>query len=319
MGQQSDHISYVLITPACNEDKFIENTIESVVKQTVLPSKWVIVNDGSTDTTASIAARYVEKYDWMELINLPPRKGRNFAAKVLAFKAGQERLKGVEYEVIGNLDADVTLDEDHFEFLMSKFREDCHLGVAGTIFRQHGYSSETDSFEGQNYVSGQCQMFRRQCFEDIGGYFPSKVGGIDWIAVTTARMMGWKTRSFREKSFFHNRPLGTADRGGLASAFMYGKKDYYLGGHPVWELFRCAFRMTRRPYLLGGITIFGGYMVALLSHAERPVSDTLMKFHRKEQMKKLEKILVSVCTFKRIDSFELMPIEKSARPAAPPK
>jgi hypothetical protein len=319
MGQQSDHISYVLITPACNEDKFIENTIQSVVKQTVLPSKWVIVNDGSTDTTASIAARYVEKYDWMELVNLPPRKGRNFAAKVLAFKVGQERLKGVEYEVIGNLDADVTLDEDHFEFLMGKFREDAHLGVAGTVFREHAYNSETDSFEGQSYVSGQCQMFRRQCFEDIGGYFPSKVGGIDWIAVTTARMMGWKTRSFREKSFFHNRPLGTADRGGLASAFMYGKKDYYLGGHPVWELFRCAFRMTRRPYLLGGITIFGGYMVALLSHAERPVSDTLMKFHRKEQMKKLEKILVSVCTFKRIDSFELMPIEKSARPAAPPK
>ena len=319
METQPDHLPYVLITPACNEDKFIENTIQSVVKQTVLPSKWVIVNDGSTDTTASIAARYVEKYDWMELVNLPARQGRNFAAKVLAFKAGQDRLKGVEYEVIGNLDADVTLDADHFEFLMSKFREDCHLGVAGTVFRQHGYSSETDSFEGQNYVSGQCQMFRRQCFEDIGGYFPSKVGGIDWIAVTTARMAGWKTRSFREKSFFHNRALGTADRGVLASAFMYGKKDYYLGGHPVWELFRCAYRMMKKPYLLGGTAIFSGYLVALLSHAERPVSDTLMKFHRREQMQKLKNILVSVCTFKRIDSFELMPIEKSARPAASPK
>jgi hypothetical protein len=252
----------------------------------------------------------------MELVNLPARKGRSFAAKVQAFKAGQERMQGIEYEVIGNLDADVTLDEDHFEFLMGKFREDSHLGVAGTIFREPGYNSETDSFEGQNYVSGQCQMFRRRCFEEIGGYFPSRVGGIDWIAVTTARMIGWKTRSFRERFFYHHRILGTADRGVLASNFMYGKKDYYLGGHPVWQLFRCAYRMAKRPYLLGGIALFAGYIAASLGSTERPISDELMKFHRKEQIVKLKAIFVSLCKFKRINSFELMPIEQPSRPVA---
>jgi biofilm PGA synthesis N-glycosyltransferase PgaC len=284
--QSLDRVTYVLITPAHNEAEFIDDTIQSVIRQTALPSKWVIVNDGSTDDTASIVGRYAGTYEWMELVNLPAREGRSFAAKAQAFKVGEERLKGLEYEVIGNLDADVTLDDDHFEFLMGKFKEDNHLGVAGTIFRGPGYSSDTDSFEGPNYVSGQCQMFRRQCYEEIGGYFPSRVGGIDWIAVTTARMIGWKTRSFREKSFFHNRILGTADRGDLAARFMYGKQDYYLGGHPIWQLFRCLYQTAKRPYLLGGIALLGGYLTAALDRTERPVSDELMRFHRKEQMAK---------------------------------
>jgi glycosyltransferase involved in cell wall biosynthesis len=310
---------YVLITPACNEEKFIETTIQTVVKQTILPVKWVIVNDGSKDATASIVERYVAKHDWMELVNMPPRKGRNFAAKVHAFRAGQERLKGIPYDVIANLDADVSLDEDHFEFLLGKFESNPHLGVAGTIFREEGYSSDSDSFEGQNYVSGQVQVFRRECFEEIGGYFPSKNGGIDWIAVTTARMIGWTTRSYREKSFFHHRTLGTADRGLLGSSYAYGRKDYYLGGHPVWEVFRSAYRMTKKPYVLSGVALFLGYAGAFIKHEERPVTNELMKFHRKEQIAKLKTILSSVLKLKRLDSFELVPVKPSSRPVAPQK
>jgi glycosyltransferase involved in cell wall biosynthesis len=304
----SDHpIPYVLITPARNEATFIETTIQSMIKQTSLPAKWVIVNDGSTDATSSIVRRHLADHQWMELIDLPVRRERNFAAKVYAFNAGQERVKGIEYEVIGNLDADVSLDEDHFKFLQNEFRKDPRLGVAGTIFKEEGYSSETDSFEGQNHVSGQCQLFRRQCFEEIGGYRPNKAGGIDWMAVTTARMMGWKTRSFREKFFFHHRTLGTAERGRLASSFSYGEKDYYLGGHPVWELFRVAYRITKRPYLLDGVALGSGYLWALLSRQKRPVSDELMRFHRKEQMQKLRAIFGSLARSRRIDSFEVKP------------
>lgn len=320
MVDHKSPVQYVLITPACNEENLIEFSLKSVVKQTVLPVKWVIVNDGSTDATASIVEGYVHKYDWIELVNLPKKKGRNFAAKVHAFNAGRERLKGLDYDVIGNLDSDVTLDEGHFEFLMSKFREDLSLGVAGTIFVEgDGYSSGADSFEGQNYVSGQCQMFRRECFDEIGGYFPSKNGGIDWIAVMTARMIGWKTRSFREKSFFHHRLLGTADRGVVGSNYAYGRKDYYLGGHPLWELFRSAYRLAKKPYVLAGVALFLGYVGAYIKHEERPVSKKLMEFHRKEQMRRLKKILVSFCTFQRIDRFELMPIEQPTRSVAPQK
>jgi len=300
-------IPYVLITPARNEERFIEKLIESVIHQTVLPEKWVIVNDGSTDATASIVSRYVEKYDWMELLNLSPRRDRSFAAKVHAFNAGFARVKNLEFEVVGNLDSDLSFEADYLEFLLNKFREDASLGVAGTIFREEGYSSATDSFEGQNHVAGGCQLFRRRCFERIGGYLPNKAGGIDWIAVTTARMMGWTTRSFREKYFFHYRSLGTAERSLLASTFSYGEKDYYLGGHPLWELFRAAYRTTKKPYVVGGLVLYSGYLSAFLRRMDRPVSDELMRFHRKEQMRKLRAILKSLITFKKVDSFEVKP------------
>src|ERR1700733_13726837 len=234
----SELLPYVLITPARNEETYIETTIQSVIKQTVLPAKWVIINDGSTDATSTIVRRYLAEHPWIELVDLPVRRERNFAAKVYAFNTGQEIVKDLKYDIIGNLDADVTLENDQFEFLQNEFRKDPRLGVAGTIFKEEGgYSSETDSFEGETHVSGQCQIFRRECFEEIGGYRPNKAGGIDWMAVTTARMMGWKTRSFRERSFFHHRTLGTAERGRLASSFSYGEKDYYLGGAPVGGVF----------------------------------------------------------------------------------
>lgn len=297
---------YVLITPARNEEAFIEKTLESVIKQTVLPERWVIVNDGSTDATAAKIRPYLADHPWITLVDLPVRRDRHFAAKVYAFNAGEEQVKDLNYDMIGNLDADVSLDEDHFEFLMNEFIKDPKLGVAGTVFREHGYNSETDSFEGETHVSGQCQMFRRLCFEEIGGYKPNKAGGIDWMAVTTARMKGWKTRSFREKSFFHHRRLGTAERGRLASSFSYGEKDYYLGGHPVWEFFRVVYRMTKPPYVVDGAALGLGYVWAFISRQQRPVSPELMRFHRKEQMQKLRAIFASLFRLKRVSSFQTM-------------
>ncbi len=307
MNQRRTNLSYVLITAARNEEAFIAETLESVVRQTVLPLKWVIVDDGSTDKTAEIVSRYLSRHPWIELVQRPPRLDRSFAGKVHAFNEGFERVRGIQYEIIGNLDADISFDKDHFEFLLQKFSTTPKLGVAGTIFREDGYSSETDSFEGSRHVAGQCQLFRKQCWEQVGGYIPHRAGGVDWMAVTTARMMGWETRSFREKSFFHYRHLGTAERSVLSSLFSYGEKDYYLGGHPVWELFRVAYRTTRQPYILGGVAIGAGYCWALLRRTPRPVSRDLMAFHRKEQMTKLMAILKSVLTFKRVDNFKVLP------------
>jgi biofilm PGA synthesis N-glycosyltransferase PgaC len=313
MGSEANPLQYVLITPSRNEARLIENTLKSVVAQTVRPLKWVVVNDGSTDATAEIVRTYAERYPWIELVDRPIRKERHFAAKVEAFNSGQERVKQLPYDIIGNLDADVSLEPDHFEFLLSKFSQDDRLGVAGTVFTEpDGYNSATDSFEGQTYVSGQCQIFRRKCFEEIGGYVPSKAGGIDWMAVTTARMIGWNTRSFREKSFLHHRVLGTAERGIVASNYAYGKKDYILGGHPLWQIFRCLYRSAKRPYIVGGGALLAGYTAAFLSGMERPVSPELMRFHRAEQMRKLKAILSSLRRFKKVNNFELLPAETNS-------
>jgi len=297
----------VLITPARNEEALIEKTIESVIKQTVLPFRWVIVDDGSTDRTAEIVKRYLVDYPWIELLRRPQRQERTFAAKVRAFNAGYESIKNLNYEIVGNLDADVSFENDYLEFLLQRFSEDAELGVSGTVFREDGYSSERHSFEGHEHVAGGCQLFRRRCFEEIGGFVPNKAGGVDWIAVTSARMKGWKTRSFREKYFFHHRKLGTAERSVLSSYFSYGEKDYYLGGHPVWEMFRVAYRLIQPPYISSGLALASGYGWAFISRTVRPVSEELMAFHRKEQLVKLKVILKSVLTFKTVDSFEVLP------------
>lgn len=299
--------SYVLITPARNEEAFIEKTIESVISQTALPAKWVIVDDGSTDRTPEIVGRYLAQHPWIEMVQMPQRRDRSFSAKVQAFEAGRETVNGLDYEIIGNLDADISFDKDYLEFLLNRFSQDSDLGVAGTIFREEGYSSENDSFEGQNHVAGGCQLFRAQCFEEIGGFIPTGAGGVDWIAVTTARMRGWKTRSFREKWFFHHRHLGMAERNPLAAIFSYGQKDYYLGGHPLWELFRIAYRLTKRPYIVGGLALAAGYGWAVLRRKRRPISNELMAFHRGEQMRKLSAVLKALLTFRRIDSFKVLP------------
>jgi glycosyltransferase involved in cell wall biosynthesis len=308
MEQTRRQLSYVLVTPARNEAAFIERTLESVVRQTVLPLRWVIVNDGSTDATGSIVRSYAERYPFIELVERPQRKERDFAAKVHSFNAGYERVKDLTFDVVGNLDGDVSFEADHIEFLLKQFAADPLLGVAGTPFKEEGYSSDQHSFEGHAHVAGQVQLFRRQCFEEIGGYVPNKAGGIDWMAVTTARMRGWTTRSFRDRSFFHHRHLGTAERGRLASAFSYGEKDYYLGGSPIWEVFRVGFQMvSNKPYVLKGLCIGLGFAWATVRRTPRPVSEELMRFHRAEQLTKLKAILRSLVTFRRVDSFEVLP------------
>ncbi len=299
----------ILVTPARNEAAFIEKTIQSMVSQTVHPTRWVIVNDGSTDDTGKIARRYATAHDWIDVIDMPEHRDRSFAAKAQCFAAGYTRVKTIDHDIVGNVDADISFEKDHLAFLLQRFAEDPGLGVAGTIFKEaNGYSSETDSYEGHTHVSGQFQLFRRQCFEDVRGYVPNKAGGIDWMAVITARMKGWKTRSFREKCFFHHRSLGTADRNGLSARFTYGERDYYIGGHPVWELFRVAYQMTKRPYVVGGLSIGLGYAWGALRRTKRPVSDDFVRFHRGEQMQKLAVILKSLLRLKRIDKFQVIPV-----------
>ncbi len=291
---------YVLITPARNEEAFIETTIRSVISQTLPPQKWVIVSDGSTDATDEIVKKYTRDYQWIDLIRMPEHGDRQFAAKVNCFNAGYEKVKNIEYDVIGNLDADVSFEKDYFEFLIDRFAESSKLGVAGTPYIENNYNSASDSFEGRNHINGGVQLFRRQCFEEIGGYMPHKSGSIDWIATMTARMKGWQTRSFQEKYFYHHRASGTADSNILAAAFRYGRKDYSMGGHPLWQVFRMLYRMTKRPLLLGGIALMLGYVTAFAVRMPRPISPELIKFHRQEQLTKLVYIMRDMLNFKKI-------------------
>ncbi len=290
-------LGYVLITPARNEEAFIGDTIRAVAAQTVRPAHWIIVSDGSTDSTDEIVATHAAEHDWIELVRMPDRRDRQFAAKANAFNAGYEKLKHLDFDIIGNLDADITFGPDYFAFLVDRFVQDPRLGVVGTPFVEDAEKPDQHSYahDGANldHVSGACQLFRRACFEAVGGYVPIKGGAIDWVAVTTARMRGWKTRTFLEKVCYHHRKIGTAEQSPLMARFHYGRKAYYVGGHPAWELLRGIFQMRLHPFVVGGLSFIAGYTFAAITRMPRPVSAELMAFHRNEQMARLKRLFRS--------------------------
>ena len=282
----ASRLTYVLITPARNEAAFIELTIKSVVAQTVRPLKWVIVSDGSTDGMDDIVKKYSAERPWIELVRMPERSERHFAGKVNAFNAGREKVAGLNYDVIGNLDADVSFDAGYFDFLLAKFADYPGLGVAGTPFRE-GSLQYDYRFTSIEHVSGQIQLFRRECFEAIGGYMPIKTGGIDLVAVITARMKGWQTRTFLEKSYQHHRKMSSAKHSTLGIAFDGGRTDYTHGCDPIWEIFRSIYQMARPPFVLGGVFGLAGFFWAAVSRSEKVVSPDFVQFRKVEQMRRL--------------------------------
>lgn len=292
---------YVLITPARNEAQFIELTLKSVTEQTVRPEKWVVVSDGSTDKTDDIVASYAAQHAWIELVRMPERLERSFAGKVYAFNAGLSRVKDLQYEIIGSLDADISFDEDYLAFLLARLSEDRKLGVIGTPFKEESSPIYDYRFVNIEHVSGACQMFRRECFEEIGGYLPVKGGCIDHIAVLSARMKGWKTRTFTEKICLHHRLMGSAQSNVLLARFKNGAKDYAIGNHPLWELFRTGYQMGKKPFIIGGAMVGLGYLSSAIRRVKRPVSRELMTFQRHEQMFRLRRIFTGNSPGRRPD------------------
>jgi len=280
-------LQYLLVTPAKNEEAFIELTIRSVVDQTVRPVRWLVVSDGSTDSTNEIVSRAAQQYDWIELFKMPERTTRDFGGKAHCFNTGYARIAHLPHQVIASLDADITFERDYFEFLLDKLANDPSLGIVGTPFSENGRTYDY-RFSSTDHVSGACQVFRRECFASIGGYVPARGGGIDVIAVLTARLRGWHTRTFTEKISHHHRPMGSANhRRKLITSFRFGQKSYRLGYHPVWQLFRTFYQMTRKPYVIGACADTLGYFWAMLCRVERPISIELVQFQQRDQMKRL--------------------------------
>jgi glycosyltransferase involved in cell wall biosynthesis len=282
-----ESMKYVLVTTARNEEAYIEQTLRSVVNQSFLPEKWVIVSDGSTDRTEEIVKKYLSANPWIELLVRPQRTDRSFSGKAHAFNEGCKLLEDVDYDIIGNLDADISFEPDYMKCLIEKFERDPELGVGGTDYVEGEFHSFRDSYISENHVNGQIQMFRKNCFDEIGGYLPIPYGGIDWVAVTTARMKGYRTRSFQDRVYNHLRKMGTEGTSVLGARFHYGKKDYFLGGHPLWQIFRSVFQMTKKPYATGGIALLAGYGWAWIT-IKKQVPKDLEQFHRVEQMNRLK-------------------------------
>lgn len=283
---------YILITPAHNEELFIEKTIESVIRQTIRPLKWIIVDDGSADNTLNIANTYSQKHNFIEVLTLEKQKIRTFSSKVRAFNHGFENVRNTDYDFIGNLDADVSFEPDYYERILNEFEKNPKLGIAGG----DRYDLVNGKFEkvirSSNSVSGAVQLFRRKCFDDIKGYRPLDYGGIDAVAESMARFEGWEVRTFSEIIFYHHRRTGTAERHILKAYFRNGIKEYLIGYHPLFEFFRVIKKIKTKPVLIGSAVWLAGYLWASINIFRRIVPKEFVKKLRKEQLGRLKSAFI---------------------------
>ena len=294
--------SYVLITSAYNEEKYITATIDSILKQNIIPDKWIIVSDGSTDSTDQIIQKYSFRHSFIKYIRLEKEKQRvGFASKVHALNIAVKLIGGTSYEFLGNLDADITFESNnYFQKLIDRFHVDPKLGISGgTVFEFDGYKYKKRSINNIDSVAGAIQFFRKKCLEDIGGFLPIDVGGEDWIAEITARLKGWKVSSDPELIVYHHKK-GNEVRGGVKEGIREGKMDYLVGSHPLFEILKCAKRIKQKPYFVRAVIRVITYYFLTIIGRERFVSKEIMEQLRKEQKVRmrliyLDKYLNNIC------------------------
>lgn len=280
------HGSYVLVTAAYNEENYIEQTIQSVVAQVVVPTMWVIVSDGSTDRTDEIVRRYATRYSFIRLIRREKDHNRDFASKVFALNVGVNSLPPGKIDFIGHLDADVSLDPRYFCDLLKRFEEDPGLGLAGGRYCEK-VNGEYRLCWGNTSrsIPGGIQMFRYACYRDIGGLLPIEYGGEDWYAEIMARKCGWRVRSFSDLQVLHLRVTGS--RGSrLRYCYRQGLMDFALGSHPAFELAKVSKRILSQPYLLGALARLLGFVVAYVC-VDRMVPPDVVRFLRDEELARL--------------------------------
>jgi len=283
--------TYVLITPAHNEEANIARTIESVLAQTVLPRKWVIVSDASTDGTDDIVRRYAASHDFIQYLRRDRDGRRDFGAKVHAIEAALELLKDVPYEFVGNLDADISFEPHYFEELLARFRENSKLGIGGGVTFDFYDGAPHERHASLDRVGGAVQLFRRECFEEIGGYVPLRAGSEDALALHMARWKGWETRSFPDLPVMHYRKTGTAGTSIWRTRFNQGVTQALFGWSPGFVLVRALYRSIERPYVLGACVRTAGFCWASVTRRECSIPTELVRFIRREQRGKLRNIV----------------------------
>jgi poly-beta-1,6-N-acetyl-D-glucosamine synthase len=278
---------YVLVTPVRNEERTIEITIKSVLKQTVTPREWIIVSDQSTDQTDVIINRYVQELPWLRLVSLKDRPSRNFASVVFVTEVGISALQTRDYAFLGLLDADISLPADYYARIMEYFAADPRLGLAGGLVVDIVNGQRLRSRQSLQDVAGAVQFFRRDCFETLGGLVPLPEGGWDTITCVRARMNGFTTATFPNVTVDHLKPRNSAEGNLFRRNWQFGIRDYALGNHPLFEMVKVCARCLDFPPIIGSIFRLMGFGWATVSSRKCNLPADVMNYIRREQLARL--------------------------------
>jgi biofilm PGA synthesis N-glycosyltransferase PgaC len=276
---------YVIVTPVRDEERYIEETIASVCVQSVRPTEWVIVNDGSTDRTGEILDRYAAQLPWIRVVHRTNRGFRKSGGGVMeAFNDGYHTLLCHDWEFIVKLDGDLSFSGDYFEKCFQKFEMDHQLGIGGgEIYHKVSTGLKLEA-NPRFHVRGATKIYRRDCWEAIGGLWPAP--GWDTIDEVKANMLGWKTYSFEQLRLIHHRFTGSAE-GLLRDRVKHGVACCISGYHPLFVVASCLRRLGQKPYITGAAAIFYGFIKGYFGHIPRVNDKDLIAYMRRQQLRRL--------------------------------
>jgi poly-beta-1,6-N-acetyl-D-glucosamine synthase len=260
----------LVISPVRNEAAYLQTTIDSMIAQTVRPTLWLIMDDGSTDDTAAIAERAAVQHPWIQVLRRPDRGVRKLGGGVVeAFDDGLSRFNLDEFDYVCKFDGDLEFQPGYFERLLDKFEKDPRLGTAsGKSWIRVGDRLAPER-TGDDFSQGQSKLYRVECFRQIGGFVREVMW--DGIDCHRCRMLGWKAQSFRDEDlkFIHLRPMGSSFKSIYTGRLRWGYGQYFMGTHPLYALAIASYRMLERPWVVGGLLILAGYLRGYLRRLPR--------------------------------------------------
>ncbi|WP_229722381.1 glycosyltransferase family 2 protein [Xylophilus rhododendri] len=282
----------VIISPVRDEAEYLRLTLDSVVAQTWRPVEWIVVDDGSTDETPQIVAEYAARYPFIRLITRTDRGFRKLGGGVVAaFEFGRARIEHQDWRYIVKLDGDMSFGPRYIERMVGRLEANPRLAaVSGKVFRREG-ESFVEEAHGHEQVAGQFKLYRREAFEDIGGFVEHLAW--DGIDVHTCAMKGWETLATYDKEawLWHHRVMGSSDRDLFVGRMRWGRGNWYLGYHPLYAVVAGLNRMREKPYVIGGLLMIVGYFWAAIRRLPRYDNPEFQRHLRKWQNGRLKDAL----------------------------
>jgi len=278
---------YIVISPVRNEEEYLRTTIQSLVSQTRRPALWIIVDDGSTDKTGEIIDTAASRHGWIRVVHRQDRGFRRAGGGVMeAFHDGLKLIESRPWQYLVKLDGDVTLEPDYFERCFAHFAAEPRLGIAGGLVcnQVNGTLRAESGGDPPFHVRGATKIYRYECWQAIGGLMP--VTGWDTLDELKANMCGWSTRTLRDVKLVHHRPAGGA-YGTWPNWVKNGYANYVAGYHPLFMVAKCAKRFFEKPYMIGALGLFTGFLSGYIKRAPQAGDPSLVRYFRRQQMQRL--------------------------------
>ena len=280
---------YCLITPCRNEAEFVRITLETTCAQTVQPSLWVIVDDGSSDQTPEILAEFSDKYDFIKVVQRQDRGARAVGPGVIeAFYDGLSYVDLDQFDYVTKYDADLEIPPRYFEKAMELMDADPLLGnISGKLFERKDDGSFFEERTGDENAVGPIKFYRVACFRDVGGF----VREVQWDGIDghICRLNGWIAASVNEPDLkiIHLRPMGSSQQNIWVGRKRWGRGKYFMGSAWYYVLASALYRSIEPPYIVGGIGIVWGYLLAALGGHARYDNPEYRRYLRKFEFRQL--------------------------------